>query len=116
MTDLVPCTACHRHVALVERLCPFCATELPLAERRAANAGFGRLSRAAVFAGAALATTACGGKKKPDTMDNNNNQTATVDAAVEQAPPPPPDQVDTVKPDHIEAKPYGAPPARRRLV
>jgi hypothetical protein len=69
----------------------------------------GRASRAAVFAGAALASTACGGKKaKSDTNVNNNEQTSTTDAGVEET--------KEVRPDQIEAMPYGAPPARRRIV
>jgi hypothetical protein len=98
---------CRRHVAIGERACPFCRAELEVASPREGK--LGRVSRAAVFAGAALATTACGGKKKADTLDNTQQQTATADAGVEQAPPPPPDNSNV-------PMPYGAPPARRRVV
>jgi hypothetical protein len=39
---------------------------------------------------------------------NNNEQTSTTDAGVEET--------KEVRPDQIEAMPYGAPPARRRIV
>lgn len=74
----------------------------------------GRLTRAAVFA-SALATTAAVGCKKdaPDPQKPNNGQ-ATADAGVDQ-PPDPPDK-DVPPPDHDVPMPYGAPPARRRVV
>ena len=107
MTDLRPCSGCRRHVAIDERVCPFCSTELSAASPKSPL--LGRASRAAVFAGVALATSACGGKKaKSDTI--NNNQTATSDAGVETPPPPPPDDKNNIP------MPYGAPPARRRVV
>jgi hypothetical protein len=102
MTELRPCLDCHRHVAAIESACPFCG-----AGRTAGVSTMprlGRLSRAAVFAGAALATAACGGKKaKSDTMESN--QTQTVDAGVATPAEPAPIPM-----------PYGAPPARRRIV
>lgn len=73
------------------------------------------MSRAAVFAGAALATTACGGKK-PKTEPVDNQQTQAADAGVE------PDQQEQTGPGDAERAnpdipmPYGAPPARRRVV
>lgn len=70
----------------------------------------GRMSRAAVFAGAALASTACGGKKAKSDTNVQNHETATADAGVEQPPPPPPDDKNNVP------MPYGAPPARKRIV
>ena len=109
MTDLKVCAGCRRHVSIDERSCPFCGA----AQSTAAPASslLGRASRAAVFAGAALATTACGGKKpKTDNLQNQNNQAAQVDAGVET----PPD--NTNKPDNTVPMPYGAPPARRRVV
>ncbi|HEY5922736.1 MAG TPA: hypothetical protein VIV11_13745 [Kofleriaceae bacterium] len=106
MTELRPCVGCHRHVSVAERACPFCSAELAPGSPRSAL--LGRASRAAVFAGAALAAAGCGGKKaKSDTT--NQNQTATADAGVEE-PPLPPDDKNNIP------MPYGAPPARRRVV
>jgi hypothetical protein len=108
MTELRPCSGCRRHVEIAARVCPFCSTELAVGSP--SSRLLGRASRAAVFAGAALASTACGGKKaKSDTNVNNNEQTATTDAGVETPPPPPPDKNNI-------PMPYGAPPARRRIV
>ncbi|HEU0034283.1 MAG TPA: hypothetical protein VFQ53_26855 [Kofleriaceae bacterium] len=107
MTELRPCTACHRHVATTETACPFCQTALPASAARPIARV--RLTRAAVFASATLATAGCGGKSKPDTTTTNTgSNTATADAGVQEPPPPPP--------DHMSPKPYGAPPARRRVV
>lgn len=106
MNELLPCGECRRHVAVSASACPFCG-----ATREAgtpASARLGRLSRAAVFAGAALATTACGGKKpKTETVDNHANQSASADAAVPETTPPDNSNIPM---------PYGAPPARRRVV
>lgn len=117
MTDLAPCPACQRHVRIDETACPFCAAALAPGEPRVL--GRGRLARAAVFAGAALATTAgaagCGGKAKPA---DTNVENAAVDAGADEQPAPP-DAAPYVEPDYpdeIEAMPYGAPPARHRLV
>jgi hypothetical protein len=122
MADLRPCSECRRHVAIEERACPFCGAALAAAAPRPAL--LGRASRAAVFAGAALASTACGGKQtKPDTT---GNQTAAQDAGMtdqtggDQTDPGdqtgPDDQTDT-QPDRSNIPmPYGAPPARRRVV
>jgi hypothetical protein len=104
--QLVPCRECDRHVAVTERVCPFCSAQLAAEAPRSSR--LGRASRAAVFASAAIATGACGGKKQPDTIGNDPN-TATADARVDPPPPPPPN--DTNIP-----MPYGAPPARKRLV
>ena len=107
MTDLKVCAGCRRHVAIEERACPFCNAVLAAASPHSGL--LGRASRAAVFAGAALASTACGGKKpKADNVQNQNDQ-AQVDAGTPQ-----PD--NTQKPDNNVPMPYGAPPARRRIV
>jgi hypothetical protein len=75
---------------------------------------FGRASRAAVFAGAALASTACGGKKPAaQTVDNHATETQ-ADAGVE-TPPDHGNANDPNNPNNIPM-PYGAPPARRRTV
>jgi hypothetical protein len=115
MSELRPCNACRRHLSISETSCPFCGTarevEQPVSMR------FGRASRAAVFAGAALASTACGGKKPAaQTVDNHANE-AQADAGV--ATPPDrgngSDPNDPNNPNNIPM-PYGAPPARRRVV
>lgn len=108
MTDLRPCSGCRRHVAIGERVCPFCSAALAAAVPR--DPLLGRMSRAAVFAGAALASTACGGKKAKSDTTTVDQQTAQQDAGVEQPPPPPPDDKTNIP------MPYGAPPARRRIV
>jgi len=115
--SLRPCPECRRHVRLDESACPFCAAALAPAAPPALPVG--RLTRAAVFtAGAALAAGAGCGSSSPKTQDPiDNTATTTIDAGTEQEidagapelPPPPP-------PDHDVKMPYGAPPARSRLV
>jgi hypothetical protein len=104
--ELRACPGCRRHVAVDETSCPFCALALPPESPRVLSPG--RLSRAAVFAGAAL-VTACGGKPKP--TDTTTTTTHQADAGVDAAKPD-----AAVVPDHIQPMPYGAPPARRRIV
>jgi hypothetical protein len=107
MTDLAPCPSCRRHVRIDERACPFCAAALPeLAPRTIARGG--RLSRAAVFAGASLLTAACGGKAQPaDPVVGNT----AVDAGADQVAPDAEPYVD-----EAVKMPYGAPPMRTRVV
>jgi hypothetical protein len=94
MTRLLPCPSCHRHVRVDSQSCPFCAAAVAFESEPPAPApALGRLTRAAVFAGAALVSTAAAG--------------CEADAAVPQVP--------DVQ-DHQNAMPYGAPPARDRLV
>jgi hypothetical protein len=69
---LRPCPACRRHVAAHESACPFCGGRTTVIPSRAI-ATVSKLSRAAIFAGAA----AC--------------YTSTPDA--KQPPPPPPNEV-----------------------
>ena len=58
--QLRPCAQCRRHVDLTETACPFCHAALePVAPRSVHVAG--RLSRAAVFAGATLTSAALTG-------------------------------------------------------
>ncbi len=119
MPDLRPCTGCQRHVENSESACPFCGVALAHAEPRPRFTS--KLTRAAIFASATLATTACGGKSKPDT-GNKVVQPARDDAGVEADAAGVPD-VD-VDPRHRGGgrdpngipMPYGAPPARRRVV
>ena len=114
MSELRPCTACDRHVAIDESSCPFCAAALAPAVPRPRIRG--RLSRAAVFASATLAVAACGGGK-PKGSTNTSTTPPTADAGVEPAPADAPEVVSPHRePDHISPKPYGAPPARRRVV
>jgi hypothetical protein len=123
--ELDPCAVCRRHVAVTEPACPFCGAALPA--RTAQAFAPLRLSRAAVFvAGAALA--ACGGGKKDSTVQTH---AISSDAGVGA-----PDATATNDdlPDRRQqhhggggctspgngqppvCMPYGAPPARRRLV
>lgn len=116
MIELRPCSECQRHVAITETTCPFCRVSLVAAEPRSLVRG--RLSRAAVFASATLATTAAcgGGKPKVDHKDTGSN---TVQADAGTTEPPKPDAAPAEPeriPDHMQPKPYGAPPARRRVV
>jgi hypothetical protein len=114
MSELRPCEGCRRHVSVTDAACPFCGTAREVAEPVAAR--FGRASRAAVFAGAALASTACGGKKPAaQTVDNHANEAEVqADAGV----PTQPDQTEPHDPNNPNniPMPYGAPPARRRVV
>jgi hypothetical protein len=115
MTRLLPCPSCRRHVRSTETSCPFCAVALAFAEPPPLPSPVGRLTRAAVFAGAALAS-ACGSSQKP--ADSKLENTPTADAGAEMAPQPDA-EVPVVKPDdyeHVQPMPYGAPPARDRLV
>jgi hypothetical protein len=115
MSDLEPCPGCRRHVRVDDASCPFCATALgATGEARVLSSP--RLTRAAVFAGAALvsATAGCGGKGHgPETTVVDNEATGViVDAA------PTPDAVPVVNEqfDNSCCMPYGAPPRRERLV
>lgn len=107
--QLQPCAGCQRHVEITESACPFCGRGLAVQPPRSST--LGRVSRAAVFAGAALATAACGKKaKQPEMNTNTNTQTATPDAGA-------PDAESMPEPDRTNLPmPYGAPPARRRYV
>jgi hypothetical protein len=99
-------------VAIEETACPFCGAERTAGAPQ--DSRFARASRAAVFAGAMLATAACGGSKPKTTESNvqNTETTATVDAGPEQVPD---EQRQGPDPNNIPM-PYGAPPARRRVV
>jgi hypothetical protein len=57
MSQLEPCPACHRHVAIDEPACPFCAAPLPESFRRTQRTPLrGRLTRAGLLAAGATAT------------------------------------------------------------
>ncbi len=113
--DLEPCPSCRRHVRIDEATCPFCAAAVPAHEPRRITTG--RFTRAAVFAGASLATAACGGKTKGPEQEIQN---ASIDAGVDEAPAPdaaqPVEPVDPIEPIEPMDMPYGAPPMRVRIV
>lgn len=117
MIDLKPCGECQRHVAVTDSACPFCgAATQPSSSHLIA---LGRLSRAAVFfTGAALAASACGGKTKP--VDTHVDQAAASDAGVGKSDAPAVEPEENNQHRHPggggQNMPYGAPPARRRLV
>ena len=60
MLALVPCTDCNRHVRFDSTACQFCGAELAFAEPAPRRSTRG-LTRAMIFAGAALLVPACGG-------------------------------------------------------
>jgi hypothetical protein len=70
--DLHPCASCRRHIDRHAASCPFCRAPSGLTPQRSTLGAVGRLSRAAIFAGAA----ACGSA-----------------APHHESPPPPPDPV-----------------------
>ncbi len=113
MSDLAPCPACRRHVRVDESACPFCASALPAVPPRVLTPG--RLTRAAVFAGAIAGTAACGGKTKPV---DNTVENAAVDGGVDEQQPPDaaPYREPDYDPDNNIPMPYGAPPVRTRVV
>lgn len=128
MSDLRPCPACQRHIRIDEEACPFCATANVPAEPRRMPAG--RFTRAAVFAGAlagsAALATGCGSSTpKPDDTSGGGDVTnnsgggdpgATADAGTAEEGPDPDLERTRPDPDHDIPMPYGAPPARSRLV
>lgn len=75
MLDLRPCPSCRRHVAVAASACPFCTAALPHAEPP--EVPVGAFSRAAVFAGLALAGPACwtGGNQTQTTQTAQTTQT-----------------------------------------
>lgn len=131
MSDLHPCTECGRHVRIDETACPFCAASLePGVPRRIRK---GRFTRAAVFAGALAGATACSsGSKGADDPKPPISDAGVVDQADDDDDDTmdDDDDVDTMDDDddvdpylgdddddhHPVDMPYGAPPARTRLV
>jgi len=128
MIDLRPCPECRRHARIDADACPFCQAQLePATPRKAVSTG-GRLTRAAVFAGAALvgsaAAASCGGEEPEQeqqqtttggeetaggdgTTDTGTGTEGTGDGTGDEQTPPD---------DNQTAMPYGAPPARDRVV
>jgi len=132
MSDLQPCKACARHVRADDDACPFCQAPIRHRDVRPQLPG-GRLTRAAVFAGAigAIGPTATtdAAAARADAAAAVIADAAIPDAALPDAALPdaaPKKKRPRAKPDaavklsHPDRapipKPYGAPPARRRLV
>lgn len=129
MSELRPCPECDRHVRNDETSCPFCSAAI--GEATARKLPIGRLTRAAVFAGALVGASACGPAQTPAANPDDQPPPPTevadagnpspeepVDAQAAQ-PPTPPDAAQArqrPRPDHNIPMPYGAPPARQRLV
>src|SRR5258706_13549384 len=96
MPTLMPCPRCRRHARAGD--CPFCGEKIGavmIAPRRSK-----RLTRFAIFAGAALATTACSSSHNDTDGGPTDSGSATVDAGVDGGP-------DS---GFIIAPPYGTPP------
>ena len=124
MEALTPCTGCARHIRSSESECPFCATPLAAQAAAAPRAPrIGRLTRAAVFAGAALIAPACGGTTATETQDtvspppdDTAEQQAREQAERDAEQRRLQEQVNTDQDENIQARPYGAPPRRDDLV
>lgn len=124
--QLAPCEGCRRHVAIGSTSCPFCA--VPLGAGKPARDPIARLSRAAVFI--AATTTGCWTSKSEPKHVEQQQAAVQQDAGVVVDAPVakqlPNDEmnedrhyqnhpcVDT--PQGPMCAPYGAPPARRRVV
>jgi hypothetical protein len=123
MSELQPCTHCSRHVRASDDVCPFCQTPIESRQIRP-QLGPGRFTRAAIFAGAIGAIGAC--DKGQDAQEPQPPPPVVSDAGAVEGdgefaePPPAPDaapvESDRVPEREMVPKPYGAPPARRRLV
>jgi hypothetical protein len=121
MSDLEPCPGCRRHVRVDEAACPFCGGAIAVSGGAPRTLGAGRLTRAAVFAGAAATAIAgCGGKQKTDGTGtgtgSENVENTVVDAGPGEVVAPPDAAPYVEPPDHNIPMPYGAPPARTRMV
>ena len=136
MSELSPCPRCHRHVR--EAICPFCSAPTV---RREPIATFGKMSRAMVFASATLTATGCGhAQRKPAAdemgeerhhggggcMDPDPQPIAELEhkkAEIEKERDGPQKDAELQQVDEElqrarqpQCMPYGAPPARRRIV
>jgi hypothetical protein len=111
--ELVGCASCKRHVAIGEVACPFCGAAVSTAKppRFVPRA----LSRAAVFA-AALTGTACDQGRPTPKVEARGSAAARGDAAVDALGGDEQLRREVEAIEHEIAKPYGAPPARRRRV
>ena len=112
MSELRVCQRCNRHVRATDTHCPFCSTEVTVLPHRFAPT---RVTRAMVFAAATLAGTAgCDKGAKPKSPPAVTPKDAAAQAIDAGQPEPP---KTTEQPDAMPLPaPYGAPPARRRLV
>lgn len=117
MTELAPCTRCNRHVVITEVACPFCTAVLPPSKMQRFIPR--NISRAALFA-AALTGTACdqGAKPLANPSDKVGSAATPRDAGIDALTPADIERIrrEGVEPQPLPAKPYGAPPARRRFV
>lgn len=131
MTELHPCPGCRRHVR--DERCPFCG--VTPTRREPIDLGIGRVSRAVVFASATLAAAgACGGAKhkpasdemgeprhhggggctEPDQKQIDELEKKKADAKTDEEKAEIDKQLDEAR--QPQCMPYGAPPARRRIV
>jgi uncharacterized membrane protein YgcG len=115
MIDLTPCSACSRHVRVDAQACPFCGSAIAALAPRAVPRG--RLTRAAVFvAGTALAgASGCGGSESAEDGQDYDT-TGGGDTGGGSSGGGGDSYNDDDDADHDVAMPYGAPPARSRLV
>ncbi len=138
MTALRPCDLCARHVRGDSAECPFCGARLEAAPTPPMTAlPASKLTRVAIFAGAAMLLQACGGgepeAEESGGDENTGGETTTGDDtggesscgtgncsaeggtvvpdAGQQANPDDPNQPDPVADPVTPAPPYGAPPA-----
>lgn len=118
MSQLIPCSACGRHVRASGEACPFC--EAPLGSVQPASSSLrvtrAQLTRAALFAGATVIAAACGGADsggaaEPDPEGNAFVQPYGAPAIEEE------ESTEATESDEgggaetqAVAPPYGAPP------
>jgi hypothetical protein len=133
MSPLRECQECHRHIRLSESVCPFCSQAVSASSSRSPL-------RAAIFAGAIAGASAMGcGDAKP-AVEDPSDTTDSVQVGQSDAMFASPVDSETVDGESQEERdeevdprenwdrkrrvsdpnqppmPYGAPPARRRLV
>jgi RNA polymerase subunit RPABC4/transcription elongation factor Spt4 len=131
MERLVVCAGCARHVRSGERACPYCGEQVARSTIRA------RLGTAVIVT-ASLVGPACGSSSGSDQNDVERDQGGEIiepgdvvidmrqgaggGAVVVDAGPPaaaidagPPEEVHDIDRDRLRM-PYGAPPARARMV
>ncbi len=119
MNALRPCTDCGRHVRTDSPACPFCGADVAPEPERSCGAAIARgLTRAAIFAGAALLMPACGGseverEQVEETSGGGGGETLgtqTTDTATDGSGTGT-DATDTQPDETTVAPPYGAAPA-----
>jgi hypothetical protein len=87
---LHPCTSCRRHIDATAASCPFCESAQPRHASRSPLAVVAKLSRAAVFAGAAACYTGPTTTTTTTTPPPDPNGSADTAAQDSFAKPPPP--------------------------